>query len=187
MLNKLFLVAAASLSVFSCSTLTKTSMSRQSSNESLLFPSGKYMQSADAHIKTPKGDQNFDFNAVVKKNESEILFYGYSSFGLTLFKIHQNKEDPVQIESSIAEINKNKEFFIQIFFLVKQIFYLQVSNPNYKDQKIHFTLDRSEADVQFLEFDQNQIPKKILVETSNYSRVIILTKQYEFTTGKDRH
>ena len=59
--------------------------------------------------------------------------------------------------------------------------------PNYKDLKTHFTLDRIEADVQFLEFDQNQIPKKILVETSNQSRVIILTEEYEFTTEKDRH
>lgn len=187
MLNKIFLLIVLTLCLFSCSTRTRKNVVRISSDDQLLFPNGKYMQSADAHIKTPKGDQNFDFNAVVMKAEQEISFYGYSAFGLTLFKIHQRQEGPVEIESSISEINKNKDFFIGIFKLVKQIFYQPHSKANSKNEKVHFVLDRIDADVQFLDFDQNQIPKTILVETSNQSKIIILTKEYTFTTETDRH
>ena len=145
------------------------------------------MQSADAQIKTPEGDKNFDFNAVVKKSTAEISFFGYSDFGLTLFKIHQLEENPIEIESSVSEINKNKDFFLQIFKLVKQIFYLKRSDPNYKDHKLNFNWAQSQAVVEFLEFDQNKIPKKILVRTANQSQIIVTTKEYTFTTGKDRH
>lgn len=187
MLNKFLLCIFIILSFLGCSTFQKSKEIRPVAAEDVLFPDGKYMQNADAQIKTPAEDKNFDFNAVVKKSTSEISFYGYSDFGLTLFKIHQLQENPVELESSITEINKNKDFFIQIFKLVKQIFYLQLSNPNYKNHKINLKLAQVDATVEFLEFDQNKIPKKMIVRTENKSQITINTKDYTFTTGTDHH
>ena len=187
MSNKRLALLFIILISFGCSTFQKTNDVRPPAVEDVLFPDGKYMQNADAQIKTPDGAKNFDFKAIIKKSNSEISFYGYSDFGLTLFKIHQLDGNPVELESSVSEINKNKDFFIQIFKLVKQIFYLQLSDPNYKNHKITFKLAQGDAAVEFLDFDQNKIPKKIFVQTANQSQITITTKEYTFMTGTDRH
>ena len=171
----------------SCSTFNQNNTIRLPDEQQILFPDGKYIQAAEAHIITPQGNKDFDFNAVVKKSATEISFYGFSSFGLSLFKIHQVQNQPIELKSSINEISKNKEFFIQIFSLVKQIFDLKSSDVDSKNHKVHFTLEKIQADVEFLEYDQHHIPKKIQVETSNQSKIQIVTTDYTFTTGIDRH
>lgn len=182
---KLKFILAATFFFCGCAQIPKKNISRPDSD--FLFPNGKYFQTAIAAIKTPGGNKNFDFNAVIHKSDAEVNFYGFSDFGISLFKIHQRGTDPVEIESSIAEINQNKDFFINIFFLVKEIIFIQISNPKLQNHEYNIETGAIRARVKFSEFDAQKIPLKFEITTTNESHITIKTTKYEFTMDKDHH
>lgn len=174
-------------SLVSCAIFNKSAEVRPTEDKSLIFPEGQYMQSVEAHIVTTSGSKDFNFNILIKKEKEEIFFYGFSSFGISLFKMHQLNLNPVEIESSISEINKNKDFFMQTFSFVKEIFYLQKENSNLIQSHFNIRTKKIKASIQLLKFDSQQIPRLIQIETSYPSRIIIQTTEYHFKKDKVRH
>jgi hypothetical protein len=155
--------------------------------EDLLFPDGRYQQEVNVDVTATNPKQDFDFDCIVKKDPEEMLFYGYNSFGISLFKIKEKKGQPIEAETSIDQIKKHQDFFIKIFNLVKTIVSLKKSDPRLQSNEIQLTQDNIQAHVTFSEYDSLGIPLKMVVETRGQYQVVIKTASYKLTTETTHH
>jgi hypothetical protein len=153
----------------------------------LLFPDGRYSQDVEVEVTATKPNQNFDFSCIVQKKPQEMLFYGYNSFGFSLFKIKEIQGQPIEAESSIEQIKQHKDFFIKIFKLVKTIVSLSKDDPRRKGDEIQLDQDGISAHVTFSGYDKMGVPLNMVVETKGQYQVQIKTTSYKFTTETDRH
>lgn len=154
--------------------------------DKLLFPDGRYSQDVEVEVTASKPVQNFDFSCIIQKKPQEMLFYGYNSFGFSLFKIKEVEGQPIQAESTIEKINQHKDFFIKIFKLVKTIVNLKKDDPRKRGDQIHIDQDGIKAHVTFSGYDNHGIPLNMLVETKGQYEVKIKTTSYKFMTETDR-
>ncbi len=153
----------------------------------MLFPDGRYSQDVDVEVTATKPVQNFDFSCIVQKKPTEMLFYGYNSFGFSLFKIKEVEGRPIQAESTIEQINQHKDFFVKIFKLVKTIVNLKKDDPRRRGDEIQLDQDGIQAHVTFSGFDSLGVPLNMVVQTQGQYHVQIKTTSYKFMTEKDRH
>jgi hypothetical protein len=160
---------------------------RPDAEADLLFPHGRYQQEVEVNVTIPQHKQNFDFDCVVQKVPEEVLFYGYNNFGFSLFKISEKPGQPIQAESSIAQIKKNQDFFIKIFQLVKTIVSLHKSDPRLKDNQIQLEQDGIQAHVTFSDLDALGVPMKMRVDTPGQYEVLIKTSAYKLKTDTTPH
>ncbi|UYL09602.1 hypothetical protein B9G69_003325 [Bdellovibrio sp. SKB1291214] len=152
----------------------------------LLFPDGRYSQDVEVEVTATKPVQNFDFSCIVQKRPKEMLFYGYNSFGISLFKIKEVQGQPIESESSIEQIKQHKDFFIKIFRLVKTIVNLRKDDPRRKGDEILLEQDGISAHVTFSGYDDLGVPLNMTVQTKGQYQVQIKTTSYKFMTEKDR-
>ena len=152
---------------------------RPAKSDDLMFPHGRYQQSVDVKVIVPQHQQDFDFDCVVQKSSEEVLFYGYNSFGISLFKISEKSGQAVEAESSIPQIKKNQEFFIKVFKLVKSVVSIQKSDPRLKGDQIDLAQDGMTAHVNFSMPDSLGIPMKIDVSSPGQYEVKIKTSSYK--------
>jgi hypothetical protein len=152
----------------------------------MLFPDGRYSQDVEVEVTATKPIQNFDFSCIVQKKPTEMLFYGYNSFGFSLFKIKEVDGQPIQAESSIEQINQHKDFFVKIFKLVKTIVNLKKEDPRRQGDEIQIDQDGIQAHVTFSGYDSLGVPLNMVVQTKGQYQVQIKTTSYKFMTETDR-
>ena len=173
-----------SLLLWGCATNPKIATLKQ--NRFSLFPRGDYQQTVA--VKVAKGEkvEDFDFNAIVKKEQKKFYLYGYSPFGMTLFKMDQTESYEIKLNSSIAKVKNNEEFFKNIFILVKNIFSISGGEINLHKSNTNLTWQKSKAEISFFEFDNQGIPLKFIVEAPQY-KIEVQTTSYQFTKETSRH
>jgi hypothetical protein len=159
---------------------------RHLQSKQFLFPEGRYQQEVVVDVIATTPAKNFEFDCIVQRKNDEILLVGYNSFGITLFKIRERSGAPIEAESTIEEITKNKDFFIKIFKLVKVINNLKRDDANYRGNEA--TIDVSPenslpAHVVFANIDGLGVPMSFSVEAKGQYKVQIRTTSYKLFEG----
>ncbi len=156
-----------------------TSGSKKSVVESpLVFPDGRYFQNVEVKVSAQGYKNDFDFNCIVQKNSDSFLFVGYNSFGISLFKIKE-VNGKVEMESSIKQINEKKEFFLEVFTMVKTLLNTQKDDPKLKKPSFEVNFQKVKSTVKFKKHDHLGIPMGINVETPGVYEIEIETSRYE--------
>ena len=157
-----------------------TSSPLKSSEETAkLFPDGLYQQAIEIHFVLDKVEKSFSFSGVLKKNKDQYVIYSYNGFGLNLFKLQDNGTAPVVFETSIAEIEKNKDFFLKIYPSIKKI--LKLDKKDFQSQLPE--LGRLINGQILLHFDKDsEIPRRIEIQGENKYHVVIKNLQFKSET-----
>lgn len=178
-----------------------------------IYPDGKYIQEISVDVEVQKN--HFEFNCGVLKSKSEFQMTGFNGFGLTLFKVREDSNHHLDFESSLSEIEKNREFFLKVYTMVKEIFYLKHTDhfekfrstndlKNGQDSKFSTTQDGSKLNYRKIlktrfqnediesvlvlsEFDKNRIPLNTHLSSSPFYKVSAKTLRYEFRKDTDLH
>lgn len=156
-----------------------TSGSKKSVIESnLIFPDGRYFQDVEVKVSAKGYKNDFDFSCIVQKNPDSFLFVGYNSFGISLFKIKE-VNGKVEMDSSIKQINDKKEFFLEVFFMVKTLLNTEKNDPKLKNPSFEVNFQKVKSTVRFKKHDQQGVPLEISIETPGVVEIEIVTSRYE--------
>lgn len=156
-----------------------TSGSKKSVIESpLVFPDGRYFQYVEVKVSVKNYKNDFDFNCIVQKNPNSFLFVGYNSFGISLFKIKE-VNGKVEMESSIKQINEKKEFFLEVFKMVKTLLNTRKDDPKLQNPSFDVNFQKVKSTVVFKKTDHQGVPMEIKIETPGLYEIEIETSKYE--------
>lgn len=145
-----------------------------------VFPDGVYKQNIYVkYLKNEKSEEN-NFKGVLKKENLDLQLYCYVGFGITLFKIIDVEQKPLQFLTEQSEIEKNKTFFLKIYPLIKDIIYMKKSDIRFKDKFFKFQMKPDDfwVDVRILVDGKSDFPQKMTIENSNYFSFEIVNTEY---------
>jgi hypothetical protein len=174
---KRFFAILFSVTVLATTACTQKQVRATSQND-LLFPDGTYNQDIDVSVLVPQAKRDFDFSGVVKKTPEEIYFVGYNSFGLSLFKIRDHQGQPLELETSIEQINRHREFFNKFYGFLKSVTTVRKSDPRLHDGKMTLQEQGMTANVIFSNPDPSGVPMKIEIESPGMYHLVIVNTSY---------
>lgn len=152
-----------------------------------VFPFGRYQQDVNVKAQTPNGEKKFDFNCVVVNDPDLTALVGHNGFGFTLFSVRETKGQSPEFSSSISDINKNKEFFMKVYALIKEIFSLKKGDPRWRGDQIAIDSGGIRSDLTMSEYDNARVPQKIAIQSGGKADIVVQTTAFSATTDKDRH
>lgn len=146
-----------------------------------VFPDGVYKQNINVKYKKNELFETNSFKGVLKKEKLDLRLYCYVGFGITLFKINDLENKPLQFLSEQSEIENNKDFFLKIYPLIKEIIYMKRSDKRFKDKIFRFQIKPDDfwVDVKIDVDPKNDFPQKIIIENSKYFLFEIVNTNYD--------
>lgn len=144
-----------------------------------LFPTGVYHQNIQVTYLLEGKKQSASFQAILKKTESEFSMYAFVGFGMSLFKIRELQNKPLQFETSEPRILEKKEFFLKIFPLIKKIFALQKKDITDKNLPLKFYQEDVPIKVDFPNYRVGSMPLQIYIFDDKNFRFEVTTNKYE--------
>ena len=167
--------------VFAALSCTHTKLMPQiSPDDDLIFFDGTYKQKIEVtYVKDQKKEQAV-FNAVLKKSPQEINMYCYVGFGYTLFKLKDNLKDPIQFVTSEERIEKNKDFFLKMYPLIKETLLLKRSDPRLKNGEMMMTMQPQDFPVKVVISDEKiqGVPVQVSFENKDHFRFVVKNTEY---------
>ncbi len=174
LINSCLFIFTISFGLISCKSVPVATITKPTPG--LLFPDGVYKQDVSVKIDVPEKNlkDNFDFNAAIKKQNHQLIMLAYNSFGVSLFRIEDNPNLPLQWTSEIEMVNKNKDFFLNLYPQIKKIFSLRGEELKL-DRQIYFWQE-GKIKIEFIEFDQKGFPIQMAMSDQKHYWVKIINK-----------
>ncbi len=174
---KIFMVTF-SLMWFSCAQKAVNPWSTATTQ--VLFPDGVYKQDINVEYKEAGEVKQTEFKAVLKKTPDEINMYNYIGFGIPLYKVKDNLKGSIEFVANDPRVEKNRELFLRIYPIIKQVLMLRRDDPKLKEPKMTFIVppDGYPIDVIILEWLSNGDPAKFVFENKNHFKFEVTTRQY---------
>lgn len=150
-----------------------------------VFANGLYKQDiAVTYLNKEGKKESHTFNGILKKSSSEIYLYCYVGFGISLFKLKDNFKDPVSFVASEARIEKNKEFFLKMYPIIKEILLLQKSDSRLKDGRMTIDMqpENFPVTIQIASEKLGPVPKMIVFENAEHFRFEIVNTEFDIPT-----
>lgn len=147
-----------------------------------IFPNGLYKQDiAVTYVNKEGKKESHSFNGILRKSSSEIFLYCYVGFGISLFKLKDNFKDPVSFVASESRIEKNKDFFLKMYPIIKEILLLQKNDSRMNEGRMVITMQPENFPVAIRVFSEKlgPVPKTIVFENAEHFRFEITNTEFE--------
>ena len=170
--------------LFSCAQKTVQINSQNTTDE--VFQDGVYKQDIQVTYTKDGRKESSEFKAILKKSPDEINMYAYVGFGIVLFKLKDDLKNPIQFSTTEPRIEKNKEFFLKMYPLIKEIILMKKADKRLKSDSFTLTMDPEKFPVHVDFFDrENQGPPRWLtLENQEHFKFTITTSDFEKLRGK---
>ena len=159
----------------SCATHRKIIRHGRIANE--LFPNGTYVH--DVHIEISK-KEHFDFTGIVKTDKDAIRISALSPVGTTIFRLQEDRtSETINVDIFYDPIKKHKNRLKELYKALRKMFTVdlhQIKDPAHskygsagKLEEISYTLSGKPIRMQFLDYDDYDIPERILIIHPTFS------------------
>lgn len=172
--------------ILSCAHKNELELSKKSD---FVFADGVYKQAIHVRYeKNNKAEEN-NFSGVLKKDKLNLNLYCYVGFGITLFKINDTEGKPLQFISEQDEVEKNKDFFLKIYPLIKEIVLMKKTDSRFKNKSFRYQIkpENFYVDVTFETDSSLDFPKKITIQNSKYFLFEIENTEYQTLKPETNH
>lgn len=150
----------------------------------VMFLNGLYKQSIEVTYVKDGKSENHQFNGMLKKSDKEIYLYCYVGFGISLFKLKDNFKGPVDFVASDERIEKNKDFFLKMYPVIKEIILLQKESSRLKGNEMTLAMgpDHFPVHIKISSEQTGPVPKQIVIENAEHFRFAITNTDFDLET-----
>ncbi|MFZ3231633.1 MAG: hypothetical protein WA160_15600 [Pseudobdellovibrio sp.] len=176
-LKNLILLAFA----FSCSHKSIAPISETND----MFQNGVYKQTIEVTYKKDGKTESNSFNGILKKSSTEIYLYCYVGFGISLFKLKDNFKEPILFVANEERIEKNKDFFIKMYPIIKEILFLKRNDPKLIKNQMVILMppEQFKVHVSVSVEKIGDIPKVITIENVEHFRFVITNNEFSLLSN----
>ncbi len=175
---KYWILCLIGLTLFGCSH--KASTPQVGDSPELIFFDGTYKQKIEVNYVKDQKTERATFNAILKKSPQEIYMYCYVGFGYTLFKLKDNFLNPIEFTTSEERIEKNKDFFLKIYPLIKETLRLKKSDPRLNNGEMTLMIAPENFPVRVVISGQKiqGIPREVIFENKDHFKFLITNLEF---------
>jgi hypothetical protein len=150
------------------------------SSQDDLFLNGIYKQTIEVEYIKDEKQESHQFRALLKKSENEIYMYAYVSFGIKLFEVRDNFKEPIVFKANDDRIEKNRQFFLRVYGLIKEIITIRRSDERLQKNifRINIQPENVPVDIAISSERLNGVPALIDIESSNRFHFKVTTDQF---------
>ena len=165
-------------------------------NGAVLFPNGIYRHAVELQLLSAEGkiEKNFHFNGIVKISPDMIQVVGLAPFGMTVFKIEENRiTHEVKNEIYISDLKKFEPKITEYYSVLHELLTLSKQEKEDQDlvwkkknlqtqlpEEMEWTDPKTKvkASLQLMNYDEHQIPNLIQINGQKFG-VKIKVSEYE--------
>lgn len=153
---------------------------KKTEDKKLLFPNGLYHQKIRVVYEKDQKQEQHEFNGILKKHSEEVILYSYAGFGISLFKLKDNMKGSVDFSTTQEKIEKNKEFFMKIYPIMKEILFLKKDDSRIHDHGIDLFMEPQHfpIHVSWSEETLQGVPLALKIENTPHFQFLVTTTEF---------
>jgi len=157
-----------------------SSEQNKTDEKDLLFPNGLYHQKIRVVYEKEQRQEDHEFNGLLKKHTDEVILYSYAGFGISLFKLKDNMKGVVEFSTTQEKIEKNKEFFMKIYPIMKEILFLKKDDPRIQGHYINLFMEPQHfpIHVSWSEEVLGGAPLNLKIENAPHFQFLVTTTEF---------